>query len=193
MVLGHNQHVLPVIAGQGDQIGIVGQRFGGDADLGRFFLQHARDLIRRALVQADLHLGIALAQLGDAQRQHVARLRVGGRDAQATAVLRAELFPDALEVGYFALDDLDAGQNVLARLGHVLEALAMAREDVHAQLLLKLDDGLGDARLRGEKRLGGFGEVEVAANRLLDEAELMEVHDARRGKRPALVVMGDII
>ena len=130
-------------------------------------------------MQAHLDLGIALAQLGHAQRQHVAGLRMGGGNAQAPAVLRAELLADALEVGHFALDDLDAGQDVLAGLRHMLQALAVARKDIHAQFLLQLDDGLGHPGLRGEQRLGGFREVEIAADRFLDKAELMEVHGAR--------------
>jgi hypothetical protein len=61
----------------------------------------------------------------------------------------------------------------------VLEPLAVACKDVNAQLFFQFDDGLGDARLRGEQRLGRFGEVEIAANRFLDKAELMKVLGAR--------------
>jgi hypothetical protein len=55
---GHDQHMLPFVAGQGDQIGVVGQRFGGHADLGHLVDHHARDLGGRGLVQADGDLGI---------------------------------------------------------------------------------------------------------------------------------------
>ena len=61
VVVGHDQHVLPFVAGQGDQIGVVGQRFRGHADLGHFVNHHARHLVRCGLVQADVDLGIRLA------------------------------------------------------------------------------------------------------------------------------------
>jgi hypothetical protein len=176
MARGHHQHVLPFVAGQGDEVGIVGERFGRHADLGHLVDHHARHLVRRGLVQAHVHLRIGLAQLGHRHRQHVARLRVGGGDAQGAAVLRAELLADALEVAHLAHDEFDAFQHVLARLGDALEPLAVAREDVHAQLLLQLDDGLGHPRLRRVECLGGFRQVEVAAGGFLDEAELVQVH-----------------
>jgi hypothetical protein len=101
---------------------------------------------------------------------------VGGGNAEGAAVLGAVLLADALEVADLAHDQLDALEHMLAGLGDALEALAVAREDVHAQLFLQLDDGLGDAGLRGVQRLGGLGEVEVAAGGLLNEAELVQVH-----------------
>ena len=52
----------------------------------------------------------------------------------------------------------------------------MARKDVHAQLVFQFDDGLGDAGLGGVQRLGGFGQVQVAASGFLDEAKLVQVH-----------------
>ncbi len=56
----------------------------------------------------------------------------------------------------------------------------MAREDVDAQLLLQLDDGLGDAGLRGVQCLRRLGQIEVAACGLLHKAELMQVHTMMR-------------
>ena len=56
------------------------------------------------------------------------------------------------------------------------DALAVAREDVDAQLFFQLDDGLGHPRLGGEQRLGGIGQVEILAHRFADEAQLMKVH-----------------
>ncbi len=176
MARGHHQHVLPFVAGQGDEVRVVGERLGRHADLRHLVDHHACHLVRRGLVQAHVHLGIGLAQLRDRHRQHVARLRVGGGDAQRAAVLRAELLADALEVAHLAHDQLDALEHVLPRLGNALEPLAVAREDVHAQLVFQFDDGLGHPGLRGVERLGGFRQVEVAAGGFLDEAELVQVH-----------------
>ncbi|MNV96052.1 hypothetical protein D3C71_1910100 [compost metagenome] len=101
---------------------------------------------------------------------------MGGGDAQRAAVLGAELFADALEVAHLAHDQLYALQHMLAGLGDALEALAMARENIHAQLFLELDDGLGDPGLRRMQGHGRLGEIEVAAGGFLDEAKLMQVH-----------------
>ena len=88
MVKWHHQHVLPLVAGQGNQLGILADRFGGNADFGDFVNQHARHLIWRALMQADVDLGESFAQPGHGLRQDVTRLGVGGRDGQGAAVLR---------------------------------------------------------------------------------------------------------
>ncbi|MNT14255.1 hypothetical protein D3C72_1492520 [compost metagenome] len=184
MLVRHDQHVLPFVAGQGDEVGVVGQRFGGHADIGLLVDHHAGHFGGRGLVQADGDLGVVFAQLGHGRGQHIAGLRVGGGNRERTAVLRAELVADALQVTHFAHDDLNALEHLQAGLGDALQALAVASEDVDAQLFLQLDDGLGDTGLRGVQRLGGLGQVEVAARGLLHEAELMQVHK-RFGLRPA--------
>ena len=56
---GQHQHVLPFVAGQGDEFGEIRQRLGRQADLGDFVVHHLRDLLGRALVQADVTLGSA--------------------------------------------------------------------------------------------------------------------------------------
>ncbi|MNT73188.1 hypothetical protein D3C72_2118630 [compost metagenome] len=101
---------------------------------------------------------------------------MGGGNSQRAIVLGAELLADALEVAHLAHDDLDALEHMLAGLGDALEALAVAREDVHAQLFFQFDDRLGDAWLRGVQGLGGFGQVQAAPRGLLDKAELVQIH-----------------
>jgi hypothetical protein len=66
--------------------------------------------------------------------------------------------------------------DMLAGLGHALQALAMASEDLDAQFLFQLDDGLGDAGLRGMQRLRRLGEVQVAPHGFLNKLELMQIH-----------------
>jgi len=67
-------------------------------------------------------------------------------------------------------------QHVLTRLGHAFESFAVARKDFYAQLFFQLNDGFGNARLRGVQGAGGFCEVELAAHSLLDKAKLVKVH-----------------
>jgi hypothetical protein len=86
---------------------------------------------------------------------------VRGRDRQRAGVLLGELVADALQVVDLAQDDVDRAQHLLPRLGDAAQPLAVAREDVDAQLALELQDRLRDAGLRSEERLGRLGQVEV--------------------------------
>ena len=174
----HHDHVLPFVAGQRDEVLGLGQRLGGQADVGGAVQQHLHDLVGRALVQAHLHLREAAAQLRDRLGQDVARLRVRGGDRQRAGVLLRILLADALHVGDLAQDHVDRLEHLLAGLGDAAQALAVAHEQVDAQFLLELEDGLGDAGLRREQRLRGLGQVQVAAHGLLHETELVQVHVA---------------
>jgi hypothetical protein len=89
-------------------------------------------------------------------------------------------FANPFQVADLAHDHLDRLEHLLARLGDAPQPLAMASEDVHAQLALEFEDGLGDARLRREQRLGGLRQVQIVAHRFLDKAELMQVHIPER-------------
>ena len=65
---------------------------------------------------------------------------------------------------------------MLAGLGDALEALAVAGKNFDAQLFFKLNDGFGDAGLRGVEGFGRLGQVEVASRGFLDKTELMQIH-----------------
>jgi len=65
---------------------------------------------------------------------------------------------------------------MLAGLGHTFEAFAVARKNLYAQLFFQLDDGFGNARLRGVQGARGLGQVKVAAHGLLHKAKLVKVH-----------------
>jgi hypothetical protein len=54
--------------------------------------------------------------------------------------------------------------------------LPLAHEDLDAEFVLEILDVLADARLRGEQRIGDFGQVEVLAHRFADDAQLLEIH-----------------
>ena len=49
-------------------------------------------------------------------------------------------------------------------------------EDVDAQLFFQLNDGLRDAGLRGEQRLGRLGQVEVLPNGFAYKTKLVKIH-----------------
>ena len=127
-------------------------------------------------MQADGHFRVGLAQFGHRRGQHIPRLRVGGGNGQRAAVLSGKLVANAAQVAQFAQDDVNAFQHMLARLGHAADSLAMAGKNLNAQFLFQLDDGFGHPGLGGVQCLGGFGQVEVAANRFLHKFELVKVH-----------------
>ena len=171
-----HQHVLPLVARQAHQFGQFVERFGGEAEVGHLFVNHFCHIGRRALVQADRDLGKAPAHLRHRPRQEVARLAVRGGDRQRARILLRELVADALQVGHLAQDDLHRLQHFAPRLGDAAQPLAVAGEDVDAELAFEFQDCFRHAGLRREERLGRFGQVEVAADGFLNEPELVEVH-----------------
>ena len=70
------------------------------------------------------------------------------------------------------------GKNRSAGLGERLDALAVAHENLDAELFFELDDGFRDAGLGREQRLGGVTQIEVLPHCLAHEAQLIEVHGA---------------
>ena len=172
----HHHHMLPLVAGQGDQGVVVGQGLGGQPDLGHVVEQHARHLVRHTLVQHNLHFWEPQAQPRNGLGQEVACLGMRRGDRQCAGVLLAEVLADALEVGNLAHDDLDRFQHLLPGLRYALDAFAVACKQLYAKLFFELDDGLADTRLRGVQRLRGLGQVQAAAHRFLDELELVQIH-----------------
>ena len=137
---------------------------------------HLSHLFGRALVQADRHLWELLAQCGHRLGQYVAGLRVGGGNGQRACILQGVFITNAFEVAQLAQDHVNGLEDVQTRFGHAFEPLAVANKDVHPQLFFQLQNGLGNAGLRGVQRLGRFGQVEVAACRFVNKTELVQVH-----------------
>ena len=170
------QHVLPLVTGQGDQLGVLSQRFGGNADFCHFINQHARHLLRRALVQTHVDFWVGLPQAGHRLGQHVAGLRVGGGDRERATVFCAVLLTNAFEVAHLAHDQLNAFEDMLARFGDAFETLAVPCKNLDAQLFFKLNDGFGHTGLRGVEGFGRLGQVEVAPGSFLNKTKLMQIH-----------------
>ncbi len=83
-------------------------------------------------------------------------------------------------------------QHLLARLCDAFEPLAMPGENFDAKLLFQLNDGFGNAWLRGVQCLGSFRQVEVAPGSFLDKAELMKIHINLRLKRTFIMLQRDM-
>ena len=135
--------VAPAVAGQRDQLGVTGQRFGGHTDVGIAREQHLGHLLGRALVQVQRDARVALAEVAHHVRQRVTRLRVRGRNRQAPLVAALQFLAgaaQALGVQQHALDDGQQGiidfQDAL--VGHpaydLVSLLQDARRDVRPEL-----------------------------------------------------------
>jgi hypothetical protein len=65
-----------------------------------------------------------------------------------------------------------------AWLGDAIEAFAMSTKDFDAQFRLQFKYGFGDTRLRRVQGLSRQGQVQVVFDRLVDEFELVQVHNS---------------
>jgi hypothetical protein len=117
-------------------------------------------------MQHQAHPWVALLERGDRPRQRVARLRVRGGDRQGALLLVGEFLSGALQVAGFGEDALGDREHGLARLGDRGDALAVAHENLHAELVLEALDLLGDAGLGGMQGLGGGRDAQTAAHHL---------------------------
>ena len=82
------------------------------------------------------------------------------------SLLVGEVLARALQVGGLGEHALGDREHRLARLGDRGDALAVAHEDLHAELLFQALDLLRDPGLRGMQRLGGGRDVQSAARDL---------------------------
>ena len=176
MPLRRDDHAVPLVAGQRDELREVGERLGRDADVDLAARRLLGHLHRIALVQHDLDLGVARRELAQHLRQHVARLRVRGGDRQRAGVLAAEFVGDALQVRDLAHRAPRGRDDDLAGGRERRQPLALAHEHRQAELVLELADLLADARLRREQRFGGVGHVEAVVDDRAEVLELLQVH-----------------
>ena len=168
--------MVPFVARQRDEAVILRQAFGGDRDIG-FAVQYLLgDLRRVALMQAKLYFRVAPDELLDHRWQDVARLGVGGGDGQGAAILRVEFLPHLAEVFRVVQHAPGDVENGLAGLGDGDDTLAVAHEDVGAQLLLQLLDLFADVGLRGVQRVGGIGNLQAASHDFIEITQLLQVH-----------------
>ncbi|MCY1307570.1 hypothetical protein D9M70_574990 [compost metagenome] len=137
----------PLIAGQRQQVLVVGDAFGGDADIGLVMQQHVCDLCRVALLDRQPDLGVALGELADHPWQRITCLRMGGGNGEVALVLCGIVHADPLQALDLLQDLLNRGENAPPRFGQAADALAVPGEDIDTQLFLQLDDGLGHAGL----------------------------------------------
>src|SRR5690606_35951108 len=136
------------------------------------------------LRQLEPHLGETFPEGGNDAREKITGLGVRATDDQAALIFARKLVADALQVVHLPHDAFDDLRDGLTWLRETFDSLTVPLEDLHAQLILELDDGLCYARLRGIQATRRFSQIEVPADRLAHKAELLKVHKnspVRRG------------
>ena len=169
----------PLVTRQHQQLWILVERFGGDGDVGLAFQRQLGDLCGMPLVQRQANPGMPVDKVLDHCRQRIARLRMGSGDDQAAGVAASVLFADAPDVLGIAQNAFGNFEHRPAGLGDRRQAFAAALEDGHPEFVFEQPDLLGDPRLRGIKRLRGFGDIETTARHFDEIAELLEFHGCR--------------
>jgi hypothetical protein len=95
---------MPSIDWQAHQVRKEFLRTRRDGEIDAIAGHHLRDLFRCALMKMQPDFGILGPERADDLRQHVARLRMGGRDRQGSAVGLAQLGRGPAYVLHFAQD-----------------------------------------------------------------------------------------
>ena len=168
--------MAPLAYRQGDQLRILIECLGGDADIGIAGDHPFGDLRRAALVHFELDGRVPGDEITYDHGQRIARLGVGSRQHQSPRRAAGKVGTGPLEVVRLAQDALGDRQHRLPRLGQPAETLAAALEDRHPEFVLEQSDLLGNPGLRGKERLGRLGNVETLALDLDDVTQLLKFH-----------------
>ena len=147
---------MPAVARQQDILAKQLLGAGCNGEVNAVELRHGRDLLRGALVEVKLHLGILVAKCPDDRRQYITCLGVGSADRQRAAILVREIRRDALDVLSFPQELERVPDNTLAGRGDLGERPATAHEDIEPQLVLQQLELLADRRL-GRTQFGRGG------------------------------------
>ena len=172
----HDQATVPLIAWQSDQFLVVADRLGRQADI-RLAADHLLGYLGRiALMDAEMHLGECLHEGLDRRREPIARLSMGRGDDQVAGILMTELVAHAADILHLVQHALRHLQDGRARLGHADQALAVALENLQAELFFQQLDLLADAGLGGMQILCRGGYIEPLPGHLSDVAQLVQFH-----------------
>jgi hypothetical protein len=131
-------------------------------------------------LQADADCGIAALDPGDGRGQDEARLGMRGDQDQLAGILVAQVGRQHADVRRLGKDAAGAGDDLGTGCGNGFEALALAQEDLEAQLVLKLPQLTRNTRLGRMHALGGQGDVEAGVGNGDDVAQLGQGHGRPR-------------
>ena len=123
-----------------------------------------------------LHPGILALESSHRLRQGVARLGMGGGDPERAGGLVRKLLAGALEIGGLRQDALGDAEYRSAGFCHRHHALAVALEDLDAQLVFEQLDLLAHAGLGSMQGLRSGRDVESTPGDFDDITQLLELH-----------------
>src|SRR5690606_35873814 len=176
MLLRHERDAMPVVDRQQRQLREEVLRARRDREVDLVRADELGDLLGRALVQLEVDTRIALAERAHDLGQDVARLRMRRRDRKRAVELGRQVAREALDVADLAQNLARPGDDLAARRGDRREALALAREQLYAELRLELFQLFADAGLARVKPLGGRRDVEPAVDDADQVFELLQRH-----------------
>ncbi len=176
----HDHAAVPLVAGQRDELRILGDLLGGDGEVGLAAQHHLANLRGVSLVEDQLHVGVTVLERRDRPGQRVARLGMRGGDGEGACAVVRELRAGALQVRGLGEDALGDRQHRAPGLGDRGEALAVAHEDLHPQLAFEVLDLARDPGLRGMQRFGGGRDAQVAPGDFGEVAKLLELHNYKK-------------
>jgi hypothetical protein len=172
----HQHAAVPAIAGQHHELAELLHGLGGDGEIDFAVGGHACDLLRRALVQVQMHMRVLEPEALDHRWQRIARLGVRGGDGELSAVTVVVLGGHAVDVVGFVQQALGAFENAATGRGDFGEVLARAQKDIDAQFFLEQADLFGYAGLRGLQGFRCRRHVEPAFCDFSDIYELPKLH-----------------
>ena len=179
MALRHEHDSMPVVDRHQRQVREQILRAGRDREVDLVGADELGDLLGGALVQLEIDARIALAERADDLGQHVAGLRVRRRDRQRAVELGREIARETRDVADLAQNLARPGDDLAAGRRDRGQALALAREELHAELGLELLQLLADAGLAREQPFGGRRDVQAAVGDADEVLELLQRHAAR--------------
>ena len=121
-------------------------------------------------MQNEVNVRKGLAERLHGGRQHVAGLRMGGRDDQRAMIRARVLVGEALDVGRVEQHALGDARQLFTGFRQPQQPLALAHEEVDAEFVLEILDVLADAGLRGVEGIGDFGEIAIPPNGFPDDS-----------------------
>ena len=149
---------------------------GAEREIGFVLLDRFADLRRVALLEPQPHARVALDELLDDARQHVARVGVRRRDREVALLLRVVVVVDRVQVVDVVQDPLRDLDHLAAGIGQADDAIPLALEDLEAELRLEQLDLLAHPRLRGVQRVRRGRDVIAVAVHFDDVFQLPELH-----------------
>ena len=99
-------------------------------------------------MQVQLDLRVALTEGVHDRRQHIARLRVGGRDRERAAIVLIQVRGDGLEAVDLRERAIGVFEHLRALRRHARERTTLAHEQIEPQLALERLQSAADRRLR---------------------------------------------